>query len=83
MVTALNYDVLVRTERWGYIARGDGTQARLYDVRVDPGWRTDVAPDYPGETKALHALVEHDAGGRLPVYEGVRDRIASEWYRLS
>ena len=83
VVSGFNYDVMLRSARWGYIARADGAQARLYDLQADPRWETDVAPDHPQVTKELQQLVLHDAGGPLPSYEGVRDRIASEWYRLT
>jgi hypothetical protein len=82
-VTGFNYDVMVRTARWGYIARGDGSNARLFDLQADPAWRTDVASDHRSATRELHQLVEHDAGGPLPNYEGIRERIATEWYRLT
>jgi hypothetical protein len=74
---------VLRTARWGYIARGDGSGARLYDLQADPRWETDVASDHPQMTRELQQLVLHDAGGPLPSYEGVRERIASEWYRLT
>jgi arylsulfatase A-like enzyme len=83
VVAGFNYDAMVRTERWGYMARGDGTGARLFDLRADPHWRTDVAADHPHRLKELHQLVEHDAGGPLPNYDRLRQRIQSEWYRLT
>ena len=82
VVLGFNYDVMVRTERWGYIARGDGSNARLYDLHSDPGWHTDVAADHDAQLKEFHQLVEHEAGGPLPRYENVRQGIATEWYRL-
>ena len=82
VVTGFNYDVMVHTERWGYIARSDGTNARLYDLKADPGWHTDVAADHAAQVKEFHQLVEHEAGGALPRYENVRQGIATEWYRL-
>ncbi len=83
IVTGFNYDVMLRNDRWGYIARADGSNARLYDLRSDAGWMTDMAADHASVLKELAELVEHDAGGALPNYEGVRERIASEWYRLT
>ncbi|MGH2354559.1 MAG: sulfatase [Chloroflexota bacterium] len=83
IVTGFNYDVMLRTERWGYIARGDGSNPRLFDLRADAAWRTDVAADHPTVIKELREVVEHDAGGTLPSYEQVRERIATEWYRLT
>jgi arylsulfatase A-like enzyme len=81
VVVGHNYDVMVRTGRWGYLARGDGTNARLFDLDANPEWRTDVAADHTPVTKELHQLVEHGAGGPLPQYD-VRRNIETEWYRL-
>ena len=44
---------------------------------------TDVAADRPQVLRELHELVEHDAGGPLPNYDQLRERIQSEWYRLT
>ncbi len=82
IVTGFNYDVMVRTERWGYIARSDGSNARLYDLHSDPGWHTDVAADHDAQLKEFHQIVEHEAGGPPPRYDNVRQGIATEWYRL-
>jgi arylsulfatase A-like enzyme len=81
VITGFNYDVMLRTPGWGYIARADGSNARLYDLRADPAWRTDVAADHTGTIKELRQLVEHDAGEPLPNLDDARERIATEWYR--
>jgi len=69
VVTGFNYETMLRTERWGYIAHGDGTGAKLFDVAADPRWHTDLAADHAGVLKELRQLVEHDAGGPLPYYD--------------
>jgi arylsulfatase A-like enzyme len=80
-ITGFNFDVMLRTKRWGYIARADGANARLYDLAGDPGWRTNVAADHAGTVKELSQLVAHDAGEPLPNLDDARERIATEWYR--
>ena len=81
VITGFNYDVMLRTGRWGYIGRADGSKARLCDLRADPAWRTDVAADHVGTVRELRQLVEHEAGAPLPNLDDARERIATEWYR--
>jgi hypothetical protein len=50
-------------------SRNDGTEAKLYDVREDPGMENDVARAYPDIVKEMFdGYVLKDAGGSLPTY---------------
>lgn len=63
-----NY-VWARDDRYAMIARYDGSGARLYDLREDPGQQEDVAPDRPDVVKSMfNDYVLKDAGGPLPSY---------------
>jgi hypothetical protein len=51
------------------ISRNDGTEARLYDLRTDPGMHEDVAGDLPDIARRMFDdYVLEDAGGPLPRY---------------
>jgi len=76
-----NY-VWCRDDRWVYIARNDGAEAKLYDVVADPDHREDVAARHPDVVALMRRRVVEDAGGEpLPVYDQ-QSMMAREWYRL-
>ena len=51
------------------ISRNDGTEARLYDLREDPGMYKDVAGKLPDVARRMFDdYVLEDAGGPLPRY---------------
>ena len=61
--------VFTRDEQYAMMGRNDGTEARLYDLKVDPGMYRDVAAEEPHIVKRMfddHVL--GDAGGPLPTY---------------
>jgi hypothetical protein len=50
-------------------ARNDGAQARLYDLREDPGMNTDIAGSNPHVVRRMmEGYLQKDAGGPLPLY---------------
>jgi arylsulfatase A-like enzyme len=58
-----------RDDRYTMFSRNDGTEAKLYDVREDPGMKNDVARAYPDIVKGMFdGYVLKDAGGSLPTY---------------
>jgi arylsulfatase A-like enzyme len=58
-----------RDESYAMFARNDGTGAKLYDLREDPGMNRDVAGDYPGVVRRMmEGYLLKDAGGPLPLY---------------
>jgi arylsulfatase A-like enzyme len=76
-----NY-VWCRDDRWVYIARNDGAEAKLYDVVADPDHREDVARQNPEVVAEMRRRIVADAGGEpLPVYDQ-QSIMAREWYRL-
>jgi hypothetical protein len=51
------------------MSRNDGTEARLYDLREDPGMYEDIAGVLPDVTRRMFDdYVLEDAGGPLPRY---------------
>ena len=61
--------VFTRDEEYAMISRNDGTEARLYDLREDPGMYEDVAGDRPDVARRMFDdYVLKDAGGPLPRY---------------
>jgi arylsulfatase A-like enzyme len=61
--------VFTRDEEYAMISRNDGTEARLYDLREDPGMHKDIAGDLPGVARRMFDdYVLEDAGGSLPRY---------------
>ncbi len=51
------------------MGRNDGTEARLYDLKRDPGMRNDIAGDEPEIVRRMFTdYVVGDAGGSLPTY---------------
>jgi arylsulfatase A-like enzyme len=58
-----------RDERYVMFSRYDGSGAKLYDVREDPGMTSDVSGEYPDIAKKMFGnYVLKDAGGPLPTY---------------
>jgi hypothetical protein len=50
-------------------ARYDGAEARLYDLRTDPGMNTDIAGGHPDIVERMReGYLMKDAGGWLPHY---------------
>jgi arylsulfatase A-like enzyme len=61
--------VFTRDEEYAMISRNDGTEARLYDLREDPGMYKDVAGKLPDVARRMFDdYVLEDAGGPLPRY---------------
>jgi arylsulfatase A-like enzyme len=61
--------VFTRDEEYAMISRNDGTEARLYDLREDPGMHKDVAGKLPDVARRMFDdYVIEDAGGSLPRY---------------
>ena len=51
------------------MSRNDGTEARLYDLREDPGMHSDIAGNEPDVVdRMFNDYVLEDAGGPLPRY---------------
>jgi arylsulfatase A-like enzyme len=61
--------VWARDERYVMFGRHDGSGAKLYDVREDPGMTNDVSGEHPDVLKKMFDdYVLKDAGGPLPTY---------------
>ena len=61
--------VFTRDERYAMMGRNDGTEARLYDLRADPGMHKDIAGGNKDVVKRMFDdYVLGDAGGPLPTY---------------
>jgi arylsulfatase A-like enzyme len=61
--------VFTRDEDYAMISRNDGTEAKLYNLREDPGMYKDVAGERPDVTRRMFDdYVLEDAGGPLPRY---------------
>jgi hypothetical protein len=59
--------VFSRDGEYAMMCRNDGTEARLYDLREDPGMHEDIAGDEPKVVKRMFDdYVLGDAGGPLP-----------------
>ena len=56
----------VRTDAYVLIRKTDGTDAKLYDIRNDPGHLHDIASEAPEKVEELWALALADAGGDFP-----------------
>ncbi|HET7269667.1 MAG TPA: sulfatase [Rubrobacter sp.] len=68
----LGYDdhVFTRDEDYAMISRNDGTEAKLYDLREDPGMHKDIAGGRSDVTRRMFDdYVLEDAGGPLPRYQ--------------
>ena len=61
--------VFTRNEEHAMMCRNDGTEARLYDLKRDPGMHDDIAGKEPGIVRRMFRdYVLEDAGGSLPTY---------------
>jgi len=61
--------VFSRDEEYAMMSRNDGTEARLYDLREDPGMHSDIAGNEPDVVdRMFNDYVLEDAGGPLPRY---------------
>jgi arylsulfatase A-like enzyme len=61
--------VFTRDEKYAMMSRNDGTEARLYDLREDPGMYKDIAEELPDIARSMFDdYVLEDAGGALPKY---------------
>ena len=61
--------VFTRNDKYAMMGRNDGTEARLYDLREDPGIHEDIAADESDIVKRMFDdYVIMDAGGPLPSY---------------
>jgi hypothetical protein len=59
--------VFARDDDYAMFSKNDGTEAKLFDLRDDPGMDRDVAAARPGVvTKMRNDYVLEDAGGQLP-----------------
>ena len=81
VTSAFNNYVWCRDDRYVYMARNDGAEARLYDMEADPQQLRDIAAAKPEVCKEMFQRVLADAGGPLPSYPLLR-YLATEWYRL-
>lgn len=81
VTAAFNNYVWCRDERYVYMARNDGAEARLYDMEADPKQLEDIAAAKPEVCRQMFQHVLADAGGPLPNYPLLR-YLATEWYRL-
>lgn len=81
VTAAFNNYVWCRDDRYVYIARNDGREAKLYDLQADPEERQDIAAAEPQVCREMFQRVLADAGGPLPNYPLLR-YLATEWYRL-
>jgi len=61
--------VWCRDEEYAYISDLDGNQAKLYDVRTDPGQYNSIAEDKPEICEKMFKRILSDAGGTLPHYQ--------------
>jgi len=61
--------VFTRDEEYAMISRNDRTEAKLYDLREDPGMYKDLARELPDVARRMFDdYVLEDAGGPLPRY---------------
>jgi arylsulfatase A-like enzyme len=81
VTAAFNNYVWCRDQRYAYIARNDGAEARLYDMENDPEQLQDIAAARPEVCGEMFQWVLADARGPLPNYPLLR-YWATEWYRL-
>ncbi len=81
VTAAFNNYVWCRDDRYAYMARNDGEEAKLYDMEADPEQLQESAAAKPEVCKEMFERVLADAGGPLPNYPLLR-YLATEWYRL-
>jgi hypothetical protein len=74
--------VWCRNDTYVYMARNDGSEARLFDVQSDPSQQHNIAALHPEVTAHMFACVLADAGGALPDYRALRERTALAWWEL-
>jgi arylsulfatase A-like enzyme len=69
-ITAGYHDhVWARDDRYAILARNDGSEAKLFELKSDPQMNRDVAASNPGVARRLFDdYVLGDAGGPLPTY---------------
>lgn len=81
VTSGFNNYVWCRDDRYVYMSRNDGAEARLYDVETDPHQLDDVSAARPEVCQEMFQRVLADAGGPLPNYD-VIPHMATEWYRM-
>lgn len=81
VTSAFNDYVWCRDDRYVYMARNSGAEARLYDMEADPQQLDDIAAAKPEVCEEMFQRVLADAGGPLPTYD-VLPHMATEWYRM-
>jgi hypothetical protein len=82
MTAGIDEYVWCRSDDYVYMARGDGGDARLFDMRRDPAQQHDVVKSQPDMARRMHGQVLADAGGVLPDYRHLQDRTALAWWEL-
>ena len=58
----------VRNDHYVYIARPNGAEAQLYDLKTDPDHNHNIAEQNPEACKQMHELMLNDADGDMPDY---------------
>jgi arylsulfatase A-like enzyme len=81
VTSAFNDYVWCRDDRYVYMARNNGAEARLYDMEADPQQFDDIAAAKPEICQEMFQRVLADAGGPLPTHD-VLPHMATEWYRM-
>jgi arylsulfatase A-like enzyme len=61
----------IRTDDWALHGLNKPGGFRLYDLRQDPGERSNVAARHAQLVRELHGRVVETLGGRLPFYDAV------------
>lgn len=64
-----------KTDDYVYFSLMNGQNAKLFDLREDPGQFDDIAKDKPGVTKEMFDLTRRDAGGELPDYSHLQGQL--------
>lgn len=82
ITTAFNDYCKIRTRKWACIIRGDGQDARLWDLESDPDWRSECSASHPEVVADLYAKLLEDAGGPLPDYSEKRNSFSGAWYTV-
>jgi len=82
VTSAFNRYVWVRDEDYAYIARGDGEEAELFDLRKDPEQRVNIAGERPDVAEGMFERMLRDAGGEFPDHSHKMRRPPEEWYKL-
>jgi arylsulfatase A-like enzyme len=58
----------VRDDRYIFISRPGGDDARLFDLIEDPSCKDNIAEKSPEIVKRMHGMMLKDAGGEMPDY---------------